>query len=94
MIEIKEIDVVRFRVDDLIENGVDLHNVTYDDPALEMTKNLRDKTRRITENSPKLSDDDITKDLRFQLGMVHAFNMVLSLPANVRRHLDKLQDNK
>lgn len=53
---------------------------------------LRDEYRAMNETRPQRNNEDLTKDWVYLAGMVRAFNIVLSLPDDARKYIDKLPE--
>lgn len=60
---------------------------------LEAVEIKRDEIRTLNELKPQICDEDISRDIRFNLGIVWALNWVLRLPGVAREVLSKLPDN-
>jgi len=60
---------------------------------LKAVEGLRDEKRLKNETKPQVCDEDITRDWRYVAGMIAAYNVVISLPAEARNYLDKLPDS-
>lgn len=53
----------------------------------------RDEIRERNESKPQICDEDIFRDIRFNLGVVWALNWVLDLPDVARKIVSKLPEN-
>ncbi len=60
---------------------------------LKAVEGLRDSERDLIEKKPERNDQDLTKDWVYRAGMIRAFNIVLSLPAEARKYLDRLPES-
>lgn len=61
---------------------------------LKAVESLRDEGRKTIETRPQRNDEDLTKDYVYVLGMIAAYNMVLSLPREARRAIGALPEGQ
>jgi len=78
------------KTDSDFHNIVEARSLGVGRALLKAAELKRDEKRSQNERSPQLCDEDIRKDIRYNLGFVAALNWIMELPQQAKIYISKL----
>lgn len=72
----------------------DIDRLQHTQTLFKVLERRADTLRNELETSPHIDNENVNRDWRFRLGMIHALKWVLSRPEQAREHLNNLENRR